>query len=318
MTKRRIALLAAPLVLAAGLFSMRSRMTTHEAKPAALGVARPAADFEALIDVPGPLEVESVVGADWAVDRSGLINLDHPEAKKAGMVDGLEPIVIGFHAIHHPTRGLFLVDTGTERALRDDREHTVFGGVIGKFMHADLLRVKQDTAGWIGSQKISGVFLTHMHLDHLTGMRDVPNDAPIFTGPGESSEVGLVPRLLRSATDQALEGKGALNELQFGSDGLLDVFGDGSFWAIHVPGHTRGSLAFLARSTHGPVLLTGDACHTRWGWDHGVEPGSFSEDKALSRTSLARMRELVARHPQIVVRMGHQGFEPSTKIGALD
>ncbi|MBI2390485.1 MAG: MBL fold metallo-hydrolase [Deltaproteobacteria bacterium] len=293
-------------------------MTSHEARPATLGVARTTADLEALVDVPGPLTVESVVGADWAVARSGLVNLDHPKAKDAGLVEGLEPIVVGFHAIHHPTRGLFLVDTGAERALRDDREHTVFGGLIGRFMHADLLRVRQDTGGWLGGRKVSGVFLTHMHLDHLTGMRDVPDDAPIFTGPGESSEVGLVPRLLRSATDQALEGKGALNELQFGSDGVLDVLGDGSFWAIHVPGHTKGSTAFLARTRQGPVLLTGDACHTRWGWDHGVEPGSFSEDRPMSAKSLARLRDLVARHPKIEVRMGHQGFEPPARVGALD
>ena len=306
MTKRRQVLLASPLVLAAGLFSMRSRITTHEAKPASLGVARELAALEAVVDQPGPLTVESVVGADWAVDRSGLLNLAHPAAKD--LKDGLEPIVVGFHAIQHPTRGLFLVDTGTEKALRDDRAHTVFGGLIGKFMHADLLTVRQDTAGWLGSRKVSGVFLTHLHLDHVTGMRDVPNDTPIYTGPGESAEVGVMPRMLRSVTDQALEGKGALNELQLGADGVLDVFGDGSLWALHVPGHTRGSVAFVARTTQGPVLLTGDACHTKWGWEHDVEPGSFSEDRPKSAESLAKMRALVARHPKIEVRMGHQGF----------
>lgn len=317
MTNRRRALLALPVLLAVGAFSMRSRMTTHDATPASIGAARGLADLEAVVDQPGALEVESVASAEWAVDRSGLINLDHPEAKKAGLKDGLEPIVVGFHAIKHPTRGLFLVDTGAERALRDDRASTPFGGLIGRFMHADLLKVQRDTAGWIGSRRVEGVFLTHLHLDHITGMRDVPNDATIYTGPGESAEIGLMPRLLRSATDHELEGKGALHELQFGNDGVLDVFGDGSFWALHVPGHTKGSTAFLARTQQGPILLTGDACHTKWGWEHGVEPGSFSEDKPESAKSLARLKELVARHPKIEVRMGHQGFESVTKVGAV-
>lgn len=316
MKRRRRSLLfvlaAIPVLGGLAAVALRSRVTTHAAVPAALGVARASSELDAVVDVPGPLTVETVVGADWAVDASGLINLDDPKAKAAGLRDELLPIVIVFHAVLHPTRGLFLVDTGVDRALRDDREHTAFGGLAGRFLHADRLVVKQDTAGWLAGRPVRGVFLTHLHLDHLTGMRDVPNDAEIFTGPAESAEVGLVPRLLRGVTDQALEGKGALHELPFQPDrdaafaGVLDVFGDGSFWALHVPGHTKGSTAYLARTTRGPVLMTGDACHTRWGWENGVEPGSFSDDRPASAESLARLRALVAKHPGIDVRLGHQ------------
>jgi N-acyl homoserine lactone hydrolase len=87
---------------------------------------------------------------------------------------------------------------------------------------------------------------------------------------------------------------------------VVDVFGDQTVWALLVPGHTDGSTAYLVRTPHGPVLLTGDACHTTWGWDHGVEPGSFSSDQKRSRVSLDRLRALVARHPSIEVRVGHQ------------
>ena len=87
---------------------------------------------------------------------------------------------------------------------------------------------------------------------------------------------------------------------------MLDVFGDGSVWALHVPGHTPGSTAYLARTPKGPVLMVGDACHTSWGWDHGVEPGDFSKDQPLSTESLASLEALVKRHPSIDVRLGHQ------------
>jgi glyoxylase-like metal-dependent hydrolase (beta-lactamase superfamily II) len=325
-TRTLLFVLAAVPVLAglAGLtaVALRSRVTTHEALPASIGVARATSDLDAVVDVPGPLTVETVIGADWAVEASGLLNLDHPKARAAGLRDGLVPIVIAFHAVQHPTRGLFLVDTGVDRALRDDREHTAFGGLAGRFLHADRLVVKQDTAGWLAGRPVRGVFLTHLHLDHLTGMRDVPNDAELFTGPAESAEIGVVPRLLRGVTDQALQGKGALHELTFQPDrdgafaGVLDVFGDGSFWAIHVPGHTKGSTAYLARTTRGPVLMTGDACHTRWGWENGVEPGSFSDDRPASARSLAQLRAFVAKHPSIDVRLGHQLLEDAPKVGA--
>ena len=121
---------------------------------------------------------------------------------------------------------------------------------------------------------------------------------------------------VRSQTDDALEGKGALREWSRVPDpggafeGVVDVFGDGTVWAIAVPGHTDGSTAYLARTPTGPVLFTGDACHTTWGWDNGVEPGTFSSDRPRSRVSLDRMRAFVAKHPTIDVRVGHQVRAP--------
>jgi N-acyl homoserine lactone hydrolase len=87
---------------------------------------------------------------------------------------------------------------------------------------------------------------------------------------------------------------------------VIDVFGDGTVRALHVPGHTPGSTAFVARTPAGPVLLTGDACHTAWGWEHGVEPGSFSNDRPQSAASLERLRRFASKHPAMQIRLGHQ------------
>jgi N-acyl homoserine lactone hydrolase len=303
------------LVFAASLFTLGGcRPPRHAAVPSSLGIGRPISALEAVVDAPGPVVVDTVVGADWEVPRSGLINLDDPKAKEAKLVDGPEPVVIVFHAVRHPTAGLYLVDTGVERALRDDPKHAALSGWVASYMGADKIRVRIDTATWISAQSepVKGVFLTHLHADHTSGMRDVPNSAVLYTGPGESSETHFTNMFVRPVTDAALEGKGDLHEWQFpkapggGYEGVVDVFGDGTFWALSAPGHTDGSTAYLARTPNGPVLLTGDACHTTWGWDHGVEPGSFSSDRAQSRVSLDRLRALVARHPTIEVRVGHQ------------
>ena len=315
-TRTRLALgLFAGSTFAAALALSGCRPTTHASTVADMGVVRGTSSLEAMLEEPGPLTVETVVGADWEVPRSGLVNLDHPKAKAAGLVDGAEPIVIVFHAVRHPTRGLFLVDTGVEKAIRDDPEASVLGtGLIASAMHTDKLKVRTDTAGWIAAQKepVLGVFLTHVHLDHVTGMRDVPKEATVFTGPGETAETGFLNVFIQSTTDEALAGKGPLREWRFGPDpdhvfdGVLDVFGDGSLWALYVPGHTAGSTAYLARTKDGPVLMTGDACHTTWGWDNGVEPGSFSADQKRSADSLAHLKAFVTKHPRIDVRVGHQ------------
>lgn len=302
------------VAVAALLLATACTPTSHPTGPSSLGVARPARDMLAVIDVPGPIEVETVASADWVVPREGLINLDHPRARAAGLTSGLEPIQVFFHALRHPTRGLFLVDTGMERALRDHPDQAAFRGLVASQMHLEGLKVHVALGDWLAAHPgpVAGVFLTHLHPDHLTGMADVAAGTPVHAGPGEASERGFVNVFLQPNIDRALAGKGILSAWPFDPEtggpfeAVVDIFGDGSAWALWVPGHTGGSTAYLLRTPRGPVLLTGDACHTRWGWDHAVEPGSFSSDVPHSAESLARLRRLVADHPGVEVRLGHQ------------
>lgn len=88
-------------------------------------------------------------------------------------------------------------------------------------------------------------------------------------------------------------------------DGFVDVFGDGSVWAIWVPGHTPSSTAYLVRTAHRPVL-PGDASHTRWGWENPVEPGTYSNDPDQGAASFYKLRAFAAAHPNLEERVGHQ------------
>jgi glyoxylase-like metal-dependent hydrolase (beta-lactamase superfamily II) len=318
MPRRRIE----PIALA--LLMLGCSATSHPTEPAELGVARSSRELLALIDQPGPLEFESVASADWAVDRAGLINLDHPAAKAAKLVDGDEPIQVYFHVITHPTRGTFIVDTGVDTKLRDAPGDAAVSGMVANFMHLERMKIHAPLGEWLKQheQKLAGVLLTHTHADHVMGLPDVPNAAPVYVGPGEVSTRSFLNLMVRSLNDRLLAGKGPLRELRFSADaagrfaGVRDLFGDGSLWALYVPGHTPGSLAFVARTTQGPVLLTGDTCHTAWGWAHDVEPGSFTGDRSSNAKSLAALRRLAREHPQMRVLLGHQplaGLQGATK-----
>lgn len=289
-------------------------VTGHPTAAAPWGSAASSDQLERLVDQPGPIVVETVASANWQVPLEGMLNLDNPTAKAANLPHTEQPVVIYFHALRHPTRGLFIVDTGVEHALKADPEHAAARGIVAKLAKMDTVKVNVDLKTWLGqqSQPLAGVFLTHLHLDHILGMPDVTHGTPIFIGPGEAQAHGFLNLFTRPTTDRALSGQSTLLEWKFQADptrrfrGVLDVFGDGSLWALHVPGHTPGSTAYLARTPQGPVLLVGDASHTSWGWEHGVEPGNFSSDVAESAASLAALESFVKRHPSVDVRLGHQ------------
>lgn len=289
-------------------------LTSHPIGNSALGKPSSSAEMERLIDQPGPIQLETINSADWSVSLAGLVNLKSTEAVQTGLKDRDEPIQIYTHLLHHPQFGNFLVDTGVSQKLVADPGKEGVNWMIQKVMHIEKIQVRKSTAEILQGidGKLSGVFFTHLHLDHISGMPDIANDVPLYVGATESTETSFKNMFVRGASDQLLKDKQPLQEWYFNPDpqnkfdGIIDVFADGSVFAISVPGHTPGSTAFLIRTTHGPVLLTGDTCHTRWGWEHAVEPGDFTANHVRNLENLKRLKQLVANHPQIEVRLGHQ------------
>ncbi|GHH02506.1 MBL fold metallo-hydrolase [Comamonas sp. JC664] len=301
-------------VLGGALALTGCAVTSHQVQPSALGAARPSAELLPLLNEPGPVELETVVSCDWSVGREGLINLDHPTAKSAGLDDGAEPVQIFFHALRHPEKGLFIVDTGVETAMRDAPGKAAMRGIIASAMDMEKMKVHAPLGEWLAKQPqpLSGVFLTHLHPDHITGMADVPAGTPVYTGPGEAKDRAFVNLVVQGNSDRALAGKPPLSEWTYARedaglfDGAVDIFGDGSVWALWLPGHTPGTTAYLVRTPRGPVLLAGDISHTRWGWEHDVEPGSFNNDGDRATVSFKKLRAFAQAHPEVEVRLGHQ------------
>ena len=324
-TRSRIAigsLVAVVAVIAVG--ANGCALTSHAVQRSTLGTPKSSADLLAVIDQPGELTVETINSADWAVDRAGLINLDSPVAKQAGLTAGDEPIQIYFHVIRHPTKGTFIVDTGVEKAMRDaPNEAALSGVIISAFLHPEKMKFKMPLGDWVAAhpgEPLKGVFLTHLHADHISGMRDVPKGTPLYNGAGEAEERSAQNIVIKGVTNAAFEGQAPLSEWQFEADpsgrfdGVLDVFGDGQLWAIRTPGHTVGATSYLARTKDGPVLMTGDTCHTAWGWEHEVEPGGFTADQAKNLQSLKRLRTLAQEHPFDV---GAAGSPDARRLAAV-
>jgi N-acyl homoserine lactone hydrolase len=303
------------VVLSVLMLSQACSLSDHPIVQSTLGRPSSLADLEKVVDTPGPIEVETINSADWTVPLAGLVNLKSAAAKEAHLIDRAEPIHVFAHVLRHPKFGIFLVDTGVSQHLIDDPSGSGLSWLIRQVMPIDKMVIRYSTAQIIAGIPggIQGVFFTHLHVDHISGMPDIPGNVPLYVGRTESSQTSFQNAFVRGTTTKLLEGKAALQEWPFRLDegrllvgDVVDIFGDGSAFAISAPGHTPGSTAYVLRTPKGPILLTGDTSHTRWGWEHGVEPGSYTADQPTNLKSLLLLKDLASRHPTMDVRLGHQ------------
>lgn len=265
-------------------------------------------------DEKGSINFSKITAADWEVDRGGLINLKDPKAIRAKLTNGKEPIQIYFYVIEHPKYGKYLIDTGLADVFRKDKSEWPISGIVSAAMNTGALKVHETTGNWMQKNKVvlSGIFLTHMHIDHIMGASDIPENTPIFVGPNEATDSSFQNLFVRGTTDKLLGKNPNLKELNFPGrkhnepPAVLDFFEDGSFYVISVPGHTEGSIAFFIKTTKGIEIVLGDTCHTRWGWENDVTPGDYTKDLKRNKDSLSYLQALAKKFSKSGIHPGHQ------------
>jgi glyoxylase-like metal-dependent hydrolase (beta-lactamase superfamily II) len=265
-------------------------------------------DWESVFRDPSPIRTESLKTGTIASKISGIINLKNEKASE--LADGTAKVPVLAHLIRHEKYGDYLVDTGFDSSFSKETGGN-FKGLCKRFYFKKRYMQDNESEGIENQLKeksvnLKGVFLTHMH-EHASGAISLPNDIPYVYGDGES-EINVFPLVysdfLGNKNNQILNFSLGQDMPILGK--CIDLFGDGSFWAISTPGHTKGHVSYIVNGKEAPLFLTGDACISKKGYELGVETGSFSSNIEEGRTSFLKIMELLKKYPELRVVFGHE------------
>ncbi|MCA9707436.1 MAG: MBL fold metallo-hydrolase [Myxococcales bacterium] len=269
--------------------------------------------WEDILSHPKPITIRTYSTGMMKTSLSAIMNLKHERAR--GIEDESVEFPVVASIVEHREFGAYLIDAGLDSSY----VHDPHGRMRGLLVAAVLGRGHQEPNTHIAAilrregVEVRGIWLTHLHFDHIAGIWDLPKDITCVVGKGE--------RYVNFAffmRGDYLAGIDELHELDFaGGVDLpplgkgIDVLGDGSLWAISSGGHSKGHVMYFLNGVDDKVLVTGDACNTRRQFELGIGPGYFSSDLERAQDVVDRMRSFKALHPDVRLVFGHDLPEPA-------
>ncbi|MCB0632085.1 MAG: MBL fold metallo-hydrolase [Saprospiraceae bacterium] len=254
-----------------------------------------------------PITIRTYSTGMMQTDLSGIMNLSHEKA--ADIEDVIVKTPVTASIIHHQEFGFFLIDTGLDSSYINNPYGTYRGILVKKTIGKGSQEPNTNIAAILERENIQlqGVWLTHLHPDHTAGIVDLPKSIPYVAGEGERY---INFRYLMQSDH--LAGLEALYEIDF-TKGIdlppfgkgVDLFGDGSFWAIESSGHSKGHVMYFINGKDERVLVTGDACNDQFQFDTGIGPGYFSSDLEQAQHVLESIIIFKERYPEVRLVFGH-------------
>jgi N-acyl homoserine lactone hydrolase len=243
--------------------------------------------------------------------------------------DAWMPIPVVAFLLEHPGAGPVLIDTGLHPSVAVKPAESL--GRVGTLAFRDL---QMDPGQALPAQlrergiepaSVATVVMTHMHVDHASGVSEFP-DATFVVSRSEWDAAttqgqmhGYATRQFDHAFDYRLldfdaTGQGGPKSFS-GFARSFDLFGDGSVRTVYTPGHTLGHMSVVVRTEGGEVLVAGDAIYLRRNLDDAHLPHRTEDDHRYSR-ALREMQQYVRETPDALVIPGHdwdawQTLEPT-------
>ena len=230
--------------------------------------------------------------------------------------------------ILHPSAGPILYDTGYSDRFREATEG--FPGRLYRWITPVRLRPEERLEAQLAGhglrpEDVGTVFVSHLHADHVSGLRDLPRARFVMLRQEMASTLGrrgfaalrrgFLPDLLPADFARRADCADERAVVDLGAswrpfDRGLDLLGDRSLVGVPLPGHTPGQLGLLLVDQAGrDVLLAGDACWSGRAWREQRLPSVLARplmhDWRRYVETLAGLKTLAERNPGLCIVPSH-------------
>lgn len=219
--------------------------------------------------------------------------------------------------IHHPKAGPILVDTGLHPSIASDPQQNL--GRFGTWFSKPEMEPGADVPSQLRDRGIEPssvrlVLMTHLHIDHASGIADFP-EATFVVSAAEwlGATKGPLPMTkgyFRQQYDYAFD----FRTLDFDSGNVnsystfgrtIDLFGDGSIRLASTPGHSAGHMSVVVRLKDRDMVIAGDAIYTEDQLEPRADLPGRMFDAHKYRRSLQEIRLFRIQYPDAVITPGH-------------
>ncbi len=251
--------------------------------------------------------LETVISGYLSCKIDRLINIRHPAC--SDLKPGYVKIPVPFYIFTHPFFGNFLIDAGLDSSYQTNPMGRTKGLLAKKIMPWGIQQEHQNAAVCLKNRNMqpAGVFLSHLHMDHMAGIIDLPEDTRIYINRGERPT-----EVFPLVYDDYLHNISEILEIDMDNGRAIppfrkcvDIFGDGSLWIISTPGHTRYHVSFIINIKGDPHFITADACHMDLNMKKEIGPGAFSYNVRLAQETLEKVVEFSRTFPKVKILYGH-------------
>jgi glyoxylase-like metal-dependent hydrolase (beta-lactamase superfamily II) len=204
--------------------------------------------------------------------------------------------------VRHPSAGVILIDTGMHADAATDLRRdfglamsVLFGGLKPVAPFDSQLRERGIEPG-----DVERVVMTHLHVDHTSGMRLLPNAR--FTIARREWAAATKPRAAaKGYVGHHLPPADRVDLVDFDGGDTVDLLGDGSIRLMPTPGHSPGHMSVLVDDC---VLVVGDAAYTLESV-HEQRLPLFTADDTRSRKTLRELKAFADTHPDAILVPTH-------------
>lgn len=199
-----------------------------------------------------------------------------------------------FGIIEHPTHGIILYDTGYTEDFYEvtksfpEKLYAIVTPVFCKHENG-LTQLRKNG---IDPKDVKYVFISHLHADHMCGLRHFENAKYIYS-KDNYDHVSTLNRFFRlknaflkdllpsdfldRATAVESFATKKLGTEFFPFEAGYDILGDGSLIAVELVGHTRGHMGLALKTEKGYVLLAGDAVWSSESYRQKIMPHAITK-----------------------------------------